>query len=372
MEEQQIKWLALAGLKLSPRYLQLANALQIDWSACIVDERFLIASLKEIGYPLANYQSEGQRMERALTFANWCQAESWIPVCYLDEAYPQRLREISDPPLVIFCKGDIARLQDPQLAIVGSRHCSGLGESTANRFACELSMKGVSITSGLALGIDRSAHQGALQGRGGTLAVMATGPDRIYPSRNAGLAQQIIESGGLLVTEKLPGTTPKPYLFPERNRLISGLSMGTLVVEADLKSGSLITARLAMEQNREVMAVPGALTNPRARGCHRLIKQGAILVEGVDDILLALYSDLVMQLADPEIVDNSTTGRADESDAYPENMSSLLAALETEPLSVDQLILRTGLGISELSIKIAELELDGWVKVQGSRYVRIR
>lgn len=210
------------------------------------------------------------------------------PACRLltmaDVGYPQLLKEIDTSPPVLFVRGDVKLLSTMQIAIVGSRHPSRSGVENASDFAEYFSTRGLTITSGLALGIDGAAHRGALRGTGRTVAVMGNGLDGIYPRRHQRLADQIVEQGGVLVSEFSVGIGPKPEHFPRRNRIISGLSVGTLVVEAALKSGSLITARLALEQGREVFAIPGSIHNPLAKGPHALIQQGAKLVETALDV----------------------------------------------------------------------------------------
>jgi len=201
-----------------------------------------------------------------------------------DPAYPALLKEIADPPPLLFVRGDPAVLSRPQLGIVGSRNPTPGGRSLAEDFARSLSRCGLVVTSGMALGIDAAGHRGALRGGGTTLAVAGTGPDRIYPARHRDLARAIVEQGAI-ISEFAPGTPALPSNFPRRNRIISGLSLGVLVVEAACRSGSLITARLAAEQGREVFALPGSIHNPLARGCHHLIRQGAKLVEDIEDIV---------------------------------------------------------------------------------------
>lgn len=361
-----IDWLALASLRFSPRHLQILKSESLDIVELLSDEVKLRQVLTRMGYTQGRYQSASERRDLSKRLLDWCKLHSWQVITQVCELYPSILLEIADPPLLLFCKGDAEKLLAPQLAMVGSRRCSSQGEAFARRNANKLASSGLTVTSGLALGIDRAAHLGALEAVGGTLAVMATGPDRMYPNRNAQLADAIVQSGGLLVTEKLPCTQLKPYLFPERNRLISGLSLGTLVVEATIKSGSLITAKMALEQGREVMAVPGALTNPYVRGCHQLIKQGAALVENAEDALYALYAILKQH---QQISLTTVTPPVTE---YPTRFASILSALEVDPLSLDQLVLVTGLGISELSIKMTELELEGWVAAAGPKYFRVR
>ncbi len=203
-------------------------------------------------------------------------------------AYPALLASIPDPPLALFVEGDADVLALPQLAVVGSRNPTAHGRDTAVQFAAHLARSGLAITSGLALGIDAASHRGALQAGGRTVAVLGCGLDTIYPRENEPLAAAITAGGGALVADLPTGTAPLKQHFPRRNRIISGLSVGTLVVEAALRSGSLITARLAGEQGREVFAIPGSIHNPLARGCHRLIRQGAKLVEDADDIFVEL------------------------------------------------------------------------------------
>ncbi len=198
--------------------------------------------------------------------------------------YPQRLKQINDAPALLYVHGNLSILRDPQLSIVGSRNPTQSGHNNAYEFAKYLGQTGLCITSGLALGVDGAAHQGAIDGNGPTIAIIATGIDRVYPAKHRELAHKIVESGAI-VSEFPIGTHPDSRHFPRRNRIISAMSYGVLVVEAALKSGSLITARLAMEQNREVFAIPGSIHNPLAKGCHQLIRQGAKLVETAEDIL---------------------------------------------------------------------------------------
>ncbi len=214
----------------------------------------------------------------------WQAAADCDIVSWHEARYPPLLREISAPPPLLFIRGNVDVLSLPQLSIVGSRNSTPTGCETAYRFASHLARSGFCITSGLALGIDTAAHQGALQVSGLTIAIFGTGPDIIYPQSNTTLANDIAVDGAL-VSEFAPGCAPRRSQFPRRNRIISGLSLGTLVVEAGLRSGALITARNAAEQGREVFAIPGSIHNPVARGCHRLIRSGAKLVETADDIL---------------------------------------------------------------------------------------
>ena len=281
-----------------------------------------------------------------------------------DPGYPALLAEIPDPPPLLFVHGDPTVLSLPQLALVGSRNPTPTGTRAAHDFAAHLAGAGLIITSGLALGVDGAAHQGALDAGGITLAVMGTGPDRIYPARHRDLAHAIVERGAL-VTEFPLGTPPLPDHFPRRNRLISGLSLGTLVVEAALRSGSLITARFALEQGREVFAIPGSIHNPLARGCHALIRQGAKLVEDAHDIteeLGALCGACVA--GDPRET-------PPESGELAEDYRQLLDCMGYDPVSVDELASRCGLTAKALSSMLLLLELQDYVTSSaGGRYVR--
>jgi DNA processing protein len=283
--------------------------------------------------------------------------------------YPDLLAEIADAPLVLFVAGDAAILGLPQLAIVGSRNPTALGRDTATEFAAHLARTGLAITSGLALGIDAAAHRGALQARGRTVAVVGRGLDAIYPRENEGLAAQIVATGGALVTDLPPGTPPLKQNFPRRNRLISGLSAGTLVVEAALQSGSLITARLASEQGREVFAIPGSIHNPLSRGCHRLIRDGAKLVDDAGDIFAEL--EPILGRMGRTLRKPAPPAAAAERPSLDKDYEILLDALGFEPASLDALVARTGLKADAVASMLLILELDGRVQQQpGGRYSR--
>lgn len=293
-----------------------------------------------------------------------------------DAAYPATLSEISRPPPVLFLKGDPSLLSTPQLAIIGSRNPTPGGIENAGAFAANLAGCGLTITSGLASGIDGAAHEGALEAKsttisqGRTIAVTATGLDRIYPSRHLELAHRIAEKG-LLVSEFPVGTSPLRENFPRRNRLISGLSLGVLVVEAALRSGSLITARYAMEQGREVFAIPGSIHSPQSRGCHWLIKQGAKLVETAEDIAEEI---LQMLPANPEVKENKRDVDKmahSTQPALPSEEQLLLDAMGFDPVTLDTLCSRTGMAIAELSVNLSRLEVSGMLDVlPGGRYCR--
>src|SRR3569623_2008814 len=283
-----------------------------------------------------------------------------------DAAYPPLLREIPDPPLALFVHGDPSRLHASQLAVVGSRNPSPGGERTAAAFAAYLCGAGLAITSGLAVGIDAAAHRGALQ-HGRTFAVMGTGLDRVYPARHRELAHAIVDRGGALISEFPIGTPPRPDHFPRRNRIISGMSLGTLVVEANIQSGSLITARLAAEQGREVFAIPGSIHNPLARGCHALIRQGAKLVETGEDILEELPAFRARTMPRYEPATSVTEG-----DGGQNAPAVILNSLGFEPTTVDALMTRSGLTAEQVSSMLEVLELQGKVvSGPGGRYSRI-
>lgn len=273
-----------------------------------------------------------------------------------DPSYPPQLLETGDPPLLLFAHGRLELLMAPAIAVVGSRNPTAQGADNARAFAAHLSRAGLTVVSGMALGIDAAAHEGGLAGRGSTIAVMGTGADRIYPGRHRALAHQIAERG-LLLTEFPIGTPPLPEHFPMRNRIIAGLARGTLVVEAALPSGSLSTARAALEAGREVFAIPGSIHSPQSRGCHALIKQGAKLVESADDVLGELdWKARPAALALPE------------SDSIHD---PLLDALGHDPATLDALGARTGLGAAELNARLMELELDGLVaRLPGGLFQR--
>lgn len=284
-----------------------------------------------------------------------------------DAHYPPQLTQIADPPPLLFVQGDLDVLVVPALAVVGSRHPSTVGIRNAHEFAKHLAGYGLTIISGLAVGIDAAAHEGALQGGGLTIAVCGTGLDRIYPSVNTRLAQRIAQAGAL-ISEFPIGTKPLSQNFPRRNRIISGLSAGLLVVEAAPQSGSLISARMAMEQGREVFAIPGSIHNPLARGCHALIRQGAKLVETAADILEELALQLSINATMPEPPSTATEAVAEISD----EQSDLLAIMGYEAISVDDMVERSGLTAEAVSSMLLLLELQGLIEASpGGLYNRV-
>lgn len=329
-------------------------------------------SLRALGLPpstrrtLNAWQAQGlepttrQRLDQA---RQQCVALGIRVIHWRDPEYPEVLRHIHGPPPVLYCRGDINALNRPCLAMVGSRHASRDGLNHARRFAQALAEGGFSVVSGLALGIDGAAHKGALEGGGATVGILANGVDRPYPRRHEPLAHDMLQAGGLLVSELPPGTPARSHLFPQRNRLISGLCRGVLVVEAGLRSGSLITARLAMEQGREVFAIPGSIHQPSVRGCHRLIREGAVLVETVEDI--------VSELGVWESLPAGTGPQADTTPAHlDESSRRVLEAVTYEPVDSDSLCRATGMAAADLLQAVLLLEMEGLVETTPGGYRR--
>ncbi|SDU33076.1 DNA-processing protein DprA [Halopseudomonas salegens] len=361
----QRRWLLLALLPgLGPRSLQRLREQLTDLTA-VFD--LAPASLRALGLRPATVdallelqQGNSALPQRLEVVENWLADSTNHLLCLNEPGYPAQLNEIADPPLVLFVRGNRALLEDPQLAMVGTRHPSPRGGGTARAFAEAFAQAGLTVTSGMALGIDAAAHQGALDGGGQTVAVWGTGLQRCYPKRHAHLAERIVEQGGALVSTFWPDMGPQPGQFPTRNRIISGLSLGTLVVEASLNSGSLITARLALEQNRELFAMPGSIHNPQARGCHRLLRDGAHLVECVQDVLQVLKLPLVAALSASQAAAAGPAARQDP----------LLRWLDSEPVTADWLSLQTDLPVHQVLQRLMELELDGQVINSPQGYCR--
>jgi DNA processing protein len=319
----------------------------------------------------------------------WMQANACSFISLADPGYPALLARAADAPAALFVRGDLARLSMPCIALVGSRGATQGGLDFAKSLATAFSAAGLTVVSGLALGIDTAAHIGALVGPGSTAAVMATGMDILYPKQNQALADRILSEGGVVLTEMPPGTAPLPALFPQRNRIISGLSLGVVVVEASLQSGSLVTARFAGEQGREVFAVPGSIHNPMARGCHQLIRQGAKLIESAEDVL----TELEPHLSDASKTLSASFAQTERSQARfgaparrPAKLSTHAASTRAplsaesaeflelmgfDPISMDRLVDLSGASIAVISSKLLELEMDDHVeKLAGARYQR--
>lgn len=283
-----------------------------------------------------------------------------------DANYPSQLKEISDPPPILFARGDIDLIQFPQIAIVGSRNPSTLGIQIATDFASNLANTGFTITSGLALGIDAASHRGALAVQGKTIAVTGTGLDRVYPATHKQLATDIVATG-VLISEFPPGTPAKANHFPRRNRIISGLCMGLLVVEAARQSGSLITARMALEQNREVFAIPGSIHNPLARGCNALIREGAKLVETTQDIVEELGQFFHLPETQHEVISVKSQSKLDAE------QQTLLNYVMYSPTSIDQLVNESGFSVENIAAHLLILEIQGYIiATNGGNYTRIK
>jgi DNA processing protein len=364
--EQITDWLALTlAPGVGPRRIaQLierfgsAAGVRAAGRGALADAGLSNAAITAIGAP------DRSRVEAAFAWAAHDGANLLTPDM---PGYPKRLRELAAPPPLLFVRGETALLNEPQIAIVGSRNPTAGGTETARDFAAYLAGLGLVITSGLALGIDAAAHEGAL-GAGRTIAVLGTGPDRVYPAAHRELARRIA-SGGALVSEFLPGTGPHASHFPQRNRIISGLSLGSLVVEAALGSGSLITARLASEQGREVFAVPGSIHNPLARGCHALIRQGAKLVDSANQILEEVGPQLGEYLSDPSDDSPEMAQPSQQGADLDADHRRLLDCMGYDPLAPDDLIARTGLPAFEIASMLLLLELQGHVLSHpGGRY----
>ncbi|MES2106192.1 MAG: DNA-processing protein DprA [Pseudomonadota bacterium] len=302
----------------------------------------------------------GQIQAQIASTLEWCGQTGNQALTLGDAAYPQSLLNIPDPPIILYVKGRAALLEASAMAVVGSRNATAQGVDNAEKFSESLSRAGWTIVSGLAAGIDAAAHQGGLRGPGSTIAVIGTGADIVYPARNRGLAH-LIADGGCIVSEYPLGMPAIAANFPRRNRIISGLAKGVLVVEAAAQSGSLITARMAAEQGREVFAIPGSIHSPLAKGCHLLIKQGAKLVESAQDIL----DELLIGPARP-------VGKV-TAPALPANADDpLLSLMGYDPVHIETLALRSGLDMAALNAQLLNLELDGAIEqLPGANYRRL-
>ncbi|MGH8676694.1 MAG: DNA-processing protein DprA [Burkholderiales bacterium] len=306
-----------------------------------------------------------QGVARAL---EWAQAQAHALVTFDHPAYPKALLEISDPPALLYCVGRLELLSQPALAVVGSRNATAQGARNAHAFARALSDAGLTIVSGLALGVDAAAHRGGLEGRHSTIAVLGTGIDVVYPPGNADLAQEIA-TRGLLVSEFPLGSAAARQNFPRRNRVISGLTLGTLVVEAALSSGSLITARAALEQGRDVFAIPGSIHSPLSKGCHSLIKAGAKLVEAAEDVLNELTA---LNRGAPVAPPRSAGSVPAATTSSSTEQALLLEQMGFDPVDIDSLCARAGLSAQRVSAELLRLELEGHVAaLPGGLYQRV-
>jgi len=316
--------------------------------------------LQSIAGPAAAALLREERSEAVARALRWAEEPGHTLITLADSTYPKLLLEIPDPPMVLYAAGRLELLGRPALAVVGSRNATVQGVRDAEQFAKAFSEAGLTIVSGLALGIDAAAHRGGLSAQGSTIAVLGTGIDVVYPRQNAALAARIAESG-LLLSEFALGTPGAAHHFPRRNRLISGLAQGCLVIEAALASGSLITARAAAEQGREVFALPGSIHSPLSKGGHALIKQGAKLVESADDVLSELNAFRRTAFA------STRTPAPEAGDA-----STLLSHMGFDPVDLDSLSVRAGLPVEQVSAELLRLELAGRVAaLPGGRYQRL-
>ena len=317
-----------------------------------------------VGDKAAQLLLAGENATAIAAALQWADSEDQHILTLADTNYPQALLEIPDPPSLLYVRGRCELLNRPALAIVGSRHPTPQGLQNAENFAAALAAEGLVIVSGLALGIDTAAHKGALNAQGDSIAFIGTGIDRIYPARNLELAHQLARKG-CVVSEFPLGTPAIASNFPRRNRLISGISRGVLVVEAAPQSGSLITARLAGEQGREVFAIPGSIHSPQSRGCHQLIKQGAKLVETAEDVRVEL------RWAGPVVMDTDRAVAAANTSSAPDD--PLLALLGFDPCSLDELAERSSLPVETLNTRLLQLELVGELcSLPGGRFQRLR
>lgn len=312
---------------------------------------------------------------------NWLACENHHLVAMTDERYPPLLKEINDYPPLMFVAGDPEVLNRPMIAIVGARNSTVYGRETAYRLSAELAAKGFVVCSGLASGIDTEAHSATVCANSPTVAVLGNGLFDVYPPRNRGLAKSIADPlgscRGALVSELSLDAGPLPSHFPSRNRIISGLSLGVCVVEANLRSGSLITARLALEQNREVFAVPGSVNSARSRGCHLLLRQGAVLVESADDIvgqIESLYRGQLDLMTEAQIpgLPVKTRARGEPAALLSSEAAAVLALIGGDPISTDALVQRSGLSVTEISPVLLALELDGHILKTSGCWQRIK
>ncbi len=349
-------WLALwrvkgVGAKTYLALLGVFNTPQAVFSASVSD-------LKQAGVSAAVAANINNFDRRDIELdLKWLMCDDCHLMCWHDDDYPALLKEISDPPPLLFIRGDRSLLSSLQIAMVGTRNPSPMALKTAHAFAKSFVTFGLTVTSGLALGIDQAAHRGALDGNGATIAVAATGLDRVYPAQHKTLAEEVIKTGAI-ISEFPIGVEPKPGYFPRRNRIISGLSLGVLVIEAAIKSGTLVTAKHAMEQGREVFAVPGSIHNPLSKGCHHLIRQGAKLIETAEDVLEDLGNLSLVVIADT--AQRSQNIKLDDAPLGADYLA-LLEKIAFDPTSVDALTAETHFTAEEISSMLLVLELQGLV-----------
>ena len=365
-------WLAVKAIPRLASHKKIALVEKYGLTALFSSSVDLTLSGLTSRQQLAVSSPDWQAFSKIITDTELCQSQI---LTFDSPAYPKLLKEIYDPPVVLFIRGNADLLLLPKMAIVGSRNATVSGREISNKLANELTDQFV-VTSGMALGIDAQAHLGAMQNQGFTIAVVATGLDLVYPARHKALQKDILENKGLIISEFAPGVAPKAGHFPKRNRLISGLSLGVIVVEASMKSGSLISARCALEQGREVFAVPSSIYNLQAKGCHWLIKQGAKLVEGIADIVEE-FEDIVEEFED--IASNGLNlSRNKEKDTSIEKSKeqdlcndSMLASVGYEITPVDVVVSRSKLPIDVVLTRLTVLELRGLVSAVPGGYLKL-
>lgn len=334
--------------------------------------RTRIAAVLDAPHAAALLAADDEREARIAATLDWARGDDSHLITLPDPRYPKPLLQIGDPPPLLYVRGCPDALSKDLLAIVGSRHATPGGEANARDFARALADEGLTICSGLARGIDGAAHRGALEGRAGTIAVVGTGIDRVYPAAHRDLARTIAQRGAI-VSELPLGTEVRRASFPRRNRIIAGLSLGVLVVEAASQSGSLITARHAAEYGRDVMAIPGSIHSPVARGCHRLIREGAKLVESVEDVLAELRRQMRGPAGAQTVRSEAGRGpkRSVEAAASGPAASAVLEALGWDPVDPDTLATRCAMGAGDVAAALLELELAGLVeRWRDGRYAR--
>ncbi|SET69065.1 DNA-processing protein DprA [Thalassotalea agarivorans] len=362
-DKSTLKWIAISRMpKLSTHINSLQKKHQFGVIANQNHQSFLARA--------ALVQPTQTCLAQAQHIAEQCAALDIAVLTPDDAAYPPLLTTIFDPPLVLYVRGNKQLLTAPQLAIIGSRNASPFGRQFAKDIATALSMCDVTITSGLAIGIDGFAHSGSVASNQPTIAVVANGLDTVYPKRHRQLAKAILAGGGAIVSEQPPGTPALPAYFPQRNRIISGLSLGTLVVEGKIKSGSLITARLALEQSREVFAVPGSPLNPNAEGCNALIRDGAHVVQSAKDITHVLSKLAPIKAYEPAV--ELPLKKIEKKRRKSLSSDPLLDTVDYEVTPVDEVISRCKLPTEEILYRLTMLELRGLVATVPGGFIRVK
>ncbi|MCB4437294.1 DNA-processing protein DprA [Alteromonas sp. McT4-15] len=360
LSSQEQAWLHMASAQrvASKQWLEALDHYQCSALTLLTDLPNVSVELNELKAAIAP-----GLVEKAINWA--CSNPAHHLVYFGSSFYPDALKQLVSPPLVLFVIGEPELLKKPQVAIVGSRRASNAGKTTAQEFAQGLSAVGITVTSGLATGIDSAAHRGGLTGNGRTIAVMGTGPDVIYPSKNKALANSIVDAGGAIISEFFPGQGPKPWHFPRRNRIIAALSMGTVVVEAKIKSGTLITANLAADLGKEVFAVPGSIFHAYTEGCHWLIQQGAKLVTKVNDI----FDEFAIE---PQQLSLGVDVEKQKSEVNSLATDKLLASVDYDITAIDVIAQRNAVTVDKVMASLLEYELRGLVAAVPGGYVKLR